>query len=156
MNVDVNRLFEMLNWDSDEDIQQKGLEEAAKVRYLSIFIQPVEGKGLWENCAKVLASKTDEELEPYLMLIFEWFQDANWPGFMTIYERLKNIPAKRIVAAYEFTITRAQEVRNNEAEMWLTYLAGLITNQELLELLPHNQQELMKKHYRKWWKYQEE
>lgn len=156
MTVDVNQLFEMLSWDSDEKLQQKGLEEAAKVKYLSIFILSGEGKGYWENGAKILSSKTDEELKPYLISIFDWFRDANWPGFMIIYERLKKIPAKKIVYYYQHTITRAQEIRENESKMWLTYLSGLITNQELFELLPPDQQEMMKKYYQKWWKHQEE
>lgn len=155
MSVDVNQLFDMLWWESNEENRQKGLEEAAKVKFLSIFILPEEGKGYWENCAEVLANKTDEELEPYLISIFEWFHDGNWPGFMTIYERLRKIPAKKISYAYQYTITRAQERTEVDSMRWLTWLAGLIRNQELLELLPCDQQELMKEYYKKWWEFQE-
>ncbi|MCL2866733.1 MAG: DUF5071 domain-containing protein [Clostridia bacterium] len=156
MTVDVNQLFDMLSWDSNEDTQLEGLEEAAKVKYLSIFIRPSEGKGLWENCAKALAGKTDEELEPYLISLFEWLADGNWPGFIIIYERLIKIPAKKILNAYQFSIKRAREMPEVDSKRWLTYLAGLITNQELLELLPLDQQKLMKKYYKRWWKSQEE
>lgn len=154
MSVDVNQLFKMLASD-EEDIQQHGLEEAANVEYLSIFMQPSEGKILWENCAKVFAGKTDEELEPYLTQIFKWLQDANWPGFDVIYERLREIPAKRIVSAYSYTIFCAQSAPRVDREMWLTYLSGLIRNRNLLDLLPPRQQRLMKKYYRKWWSFQE-
>ena len=155
MSVDVNQLFDMLWWESDEENRQKGLVEAAKVKYLSVFIMPGEGKGYWENCAEVLAKKTDEELGPYLIQIFKWFQDGNWPGFMTIFERFRKIPANRIADAYQYTITRAQEMPKIESNGWLTWLAGLIKDKELLELLPHNQQVLMKEYYKKWWKLQE-
>jgi hypothetical protein len=155
MSVDVNQLFDMLASD-DEDIQRQGLEEAAKVKYLSIFILPSEGKRLWENCAKVLARKADEELDPYLMQIFEWLQDANWPGFDEIYNRLRKIPAIKIVSDFSFIISYAKTRHEINREMWLTYLSGLIRNQELLELLPSDQQELMKEYYKKWWVFQEE
>lgn len=155
MTVDVNQLFDLLRWDSDECEQQKGLAEAAKVKYLSVFILPEEGKEYWENCAEVLAQKTDAELQPYLVSIFKWFQDANWPGFVTIYERLRKIPAQRIVDAYQFTIDKAQWGKEIDSRRWLTYLSGLIKNQELLELLPPEQQVLMKEYYRKWWEIQE-
>ncbi len=156
MSVDVNQLFDMLFWDNDEETQQKGLEEAAKVKYLSIFIMPAEGKGYWDNCATVLAGKTDEELEPYMFLILEWFQDGNWPGFMTIYERLRKIPAEKMAYYYHYTIISAQKAEEIESRRWLTYLAGLIRDQELLELLPSDQQELMKKYYERFWKLQDE
>ena len=154
MGIEVNQLFEMLASDED-DIQQQGLAEAAKVKYLSIFILPAEGKNLWENCAKVLASKTDDELEPYFISLFTWFQDGNWPGFMIIFERFRNMPANLIFSAYMSTIHCAQDGRKNVDEVWLTWLSGLIRNKELLDLLPGKQQRLMKKYYRKWWEFQE-
>ena len=154
MIVDVNQLFGMLLSD-DEEVQKEGVELAGDIKDLSIFILPTEGKKLWENCARVLTNKTDEELEPYLFPIFDWFRDANWPGFMTIYERLKKMPARMIVCAYRFAITMAQETQRDESRMWLTYLAGLIVNRGLLELLPLDQQELMKQYYLEWWGLQE-
>jgi len=154
MSIDVNQLFEMLASD-EEGIQKQGLEEAAKVKYLSIFILPSEGKGLWENCAKVLAGKTDEELKRYLIPMFDWLQDANWPGFDVIFERFRKMPAHYIVSDYRYVINRVQEEPKEDREMYLTYLSGLIRNHELLELLPPKQQRLMKKYYRKWWKFQE-
>lgn len=48
----------MLNWNNSEEIQQKGIEEASKIKYISILFQPVENKEIWENCAKVIAKKT--------------------------------------------------------------------------------------------------
>ncbi len=153
MIVDVNQLFEML-LSNNEEVQKRGLEQADKVKYLSIFVLPTEGKALWENCAKALSNKTDEELEPYLISILDWFKDANWPGFMIIYERLKKMPAKMLAHPYQIAVTIAQETRQDESKMWLTYLAGLITNQELLEFLPLDQQKLLKKYYKKWWVHQ--
>lgn len=46
-------------------------------------------KNVWDNCAKVIISKTDEELQPYLDRLFNWIQDLNWPGALMILERLQ-------------------------------------------------------------------
>ena len=49
MSIGINELFEMLNWNNDEDIQKKGIEEGMKIKYISILIQPIEDKSIWEN-----------------------------------------------------------------------------------------------------------
>lgn len=55
--MEIDRIFDMLSWDNEEKIQTKGIEEAKKIRHLSVLIQPIESKSIWENCAKVLARK---------------------------------------------------------------------------------------------------
>lgn len=37
---------------------------------------------------KDFIKKSDEELEPYLISLFEWVQDMNWPGATLIFNRL--------------------------------------------------------------------
>ena len=73
------------------------------------MIQPIEDKSLWENCAKVLADKSDEVLAPYFIQLFEWLQDMNWPGAYIIYDRLKTIPAKEIELAFEISLSLADK-----------------------------------------------
>lgn len=104
----IDRIFDMLSWDNKEEIQAKGIEEAKKIRHLSVLIQPIESKSIWENCAKVLASKSDQELESYLIPLFEWLQDMNWPGAEIIYERLKMIPEQKIKASYDICFAKAE------------------------------------------------
>jgi len=152
MNVDVNQLFEMLESD-DEDVQYKGIDEAAKVKYLSIFILPIESKGLWENCARVLANRTNEELELYLPWLFEWLKDANWPGFDIIYKRIQSMPTRFIALEYQCAVKKALQCMD---EMWLEWMSGLISNQELLSSLPPDQQKLMKNYYERQWNTQME
>ena len=72
MLVDINILFEMLDINNDISIQQKGIEEGKKVKYLSVFMQPIESKNVWENCAKIIVSKSDEELDKYMFFLMEW------------------------------------------------------------------------------------
>lgn len=61
----INEVFEMLNWNNSEEIQQKGIEEASKIKYISILFQPVENKEIWENCAKVIAKKRRNTFDIY-------------------------------------------------------------------------------------------
>lgn len=145
MSVGINELFKMLSWDSDEETQKKGIEEGSKVKYFSIFIQPLENKGVWENCAKIIAQKSDNELELYIFLLLEWLQDANWPGFDIIYNRIKIMPVKLISFDYAYSIRKAVGI---EDEMWLVYLASLSTNKELYESLSNKEKEIIDNYMR--------
>ena len=77
MAYSIDEIFAMLSWDSSEELQKIGLDEARKVKHLSVFLQPLESKSVWENCAKVLIEKSDFELERYLVDMFKWLQDMN-------------------------------------------------------------------------------
>ena len=143
MAIGVNELFEMLSWNRDEKTQRRGIEEAKEIKYLSVFLQPIEGKDTWENCAKILANNKDEELEPYLFSLFEWLQDANWPGFDTINNRIKSIPPKLIAPAYSYSIKKAIKQKDG---MWLTYLSELAYNKELYNYLSPKEKKIIKKY----------
>lgn len=149
MKVDINELFEMLSWNSPEEIQRQGIEEGKKVKYLSVLFQPVEDKSVWENCAKIICERSDQELGSYLLEMFTWIQDMNWPGFFLIYNRLKEMRPERIEAAYSCSIKMALLTQD---ESWLYYLSGLIENQELYDLLSQEHQILMKEKYEQFWK----
>lgn len=143
MSIGINELFEMLNWNNDEDIQKKGIEEGMKIKYISILIQPIEDKSIWENCAKIIVQKTDEMLEPYIFLLLEWLQDANWPGFDIIFNRIKSMPVNLVSNAYSYSIKQA--VRQ-EDEMWLIYLARLAENKELYNSLTQEEKNIIDKY----------
>ncbi len=110
--LDIDQIFEMLSSYSNEGDQSKGIEEAKKIRNLSVLIQPMESKSLWENCAKVLATKSDELLDPYLVPLFEWLQDMNWPGADIIYNRLKIMPATYLEVPFQISLSIAD--KNND------------------------------------------
>lgn len=105
----IDQIFEMLSWNSDEEAQEKGIEDAGKIKHLSVLIQPIESKSLWENCAKVLVEKSDEELCPYFTELFKWLKDLNWPGAYLIYDRLKAVPSKDIEIHYNISLLSAEE-----------------------------------------------
>lgn len=92
----IDRIFEMLYRDNDEETQRLGIEEAKKIKYLSVLIQPIESESIWENCAKVLADKSDAELCPYLPSLLEWTKLLCLPGAQLIYDRLTELSKKDI------------------------------------------------------------
>ena len=106
--IGIDQLFEMLSSNNEEKIQMQAIEEAKKIKNLSVLIQPIESKSIWENCAKVLASKSDKELAIYLIDMFQWLQDMNWPGADIIYERLRNMPIQSIQSAYNISLSMAE------------------------------------------------
>ena len=82
--------------------------EAQKIKHLSVLFQPIESKSIWENCAKVLASKCNIELVPYLYLMFEWLRDFNWPGADIMFNRLLDIPIESLQGAYRYSLEQAK------------------------------------------------
>ncbi len=92
MLPEEEKLFEMLDWNEPEEIQELGRRKAAGSGNIRCFLQPVfpkYGKNVWTNCALILAGKTDEELRPWLKDLLRWLQDMNWPGAEIIQERLE-------------------------------------------------------------------
>ena len=105
-----------------------------------MFILPLHqgyNKNIWENCAKILASKSDETLEPYLEHLLEWVEDITWPGALIIVERLKKFSnLEEFYLAYENTIKRASVTNRG---MWIVNLSEFIEeNEELKNMLPEN------------------
>ncbi len=124
----LDEIYESFIWDAsynDEEYESKiaiGINEAKKYKYLYPFIQPIipkKSKSIWEPCARVIALKSDDELEPYLYLLFEWLQDLNWPGADVIFDRLLNMPFALLEDALNHCKWRAK--REND-ELWLMAL----------------------------------
>lgn len=122
---DIDKIYEMLSWNNDIETQLIGIEEAKKVKTLWVFILPIlptGSKDVWENCAKVLASKTNNELKPYYSHLLTWLQDINWPGASIIYDRLL------IVSEESFEISLSTCVKAAEKNgdiLWQNALSAL-------------------------------
>ena len=108
MAMGIDQIFDMLSWNNNEEIQRQGIQEAKKIKHLSVLFQPIESKSIWENCAKVLVSKEDQELDFYLLPMFQWLQDMNWPGAELIYERLKRMSVEQLETAYKISLSMAE------------------------------------------------
>lgn len=126
----MNDLLMKLSWDEPVEIQKKTIELLKKEKDLSIFMQPIgenTGKKVWDNCALILCSKTDEELIPFISGLLEWLQDMNWPGAWEILERLQKIPKDNFKNEYEKAIKKAQQELKkwNEEEYMNSWLSNL-------------------------------
>ena len=97
---DIDSILEMLDWNCSQDTQLEGRRLGMNVKCVNTFMQPGApyGKRIWENCAKIVASKSDEVLQYYLRELFDWIQDLNWPGAIEIKNRLMQYPG----ADYDF------------------------------------------------------
>ena len=138
MPMTLDEIYDSFIWDksyTNEEYEAKisvGINEAKNFKYLYPFIQPIiPGKLIWEPCARVIALKSDDELEPYLGLLFEWLQDVNWPGAWTIYDRLLKMPFSMLEKTYDYYVRQA--VRDSD-DLWLSTLKDLkkeITSNEI-------------------------
>ena len=132
MNLTIDDIYDLFTWDasySDEEYDERverGIAEARKLRNIYPFIQPIvagrNSKSAWEPCAKVVALKSDAELEDYLYLLLKWLQDMNWPGADIIFDRLSRIPSVKIQSHIELSICLA---KRNDDESWLNTLEAL-------------------------------
>lgn len=89
---DITEIMNMLDWHKPPEVQSKGIALAENAETVRSFIQPLtpeHNKNVWENCAVIIAEKSDEKLRPYLAELLEWVQDMNWPGAFCIMDRLQ-------------------------------------------------------------------
>ena len=91
--VNIYYIIELIDWNNSIEEQALGIRLARDVKCINAFLQPGSpyGKNVWDNCAKILSERTNEELAPYLIELMEWLQDMNWPGAFCILDRLKKM-----------------------------------------------------------------
>lgn len=109
---DITEIMDMLDWHMPPEIQFKGISLAKNIESVIPFIQPFTSrynKNVWENCAEIIADKSDEKLKPHLVQLLEWLQDMNWPGAFRIQDRLqKYADNNSIYSAINFCIEMAK------------------------------------------------
>lgn len=92
--VNIDYIMDLLDWNNSIEKQEKGVELAKEVKCINAFLQPGSpyyGKNVWDNCAKILSARSNEELSPYLIELMTWLQEMNWPGSFCILNRLKEM-----------------------------------------------------------------
>ena len=91
--VNIDYIMELIDWNNSIEEQALGIRLARDVKCINAFLQPGSpyGKNVWDNCAKILSERTNEELAPYLIELMEWLQDMNCPGAFCILDRLKKM-----------------------------------------------------------------
>lgn len=113
-------------------------------------MQPIEYGWSWENCAKVICEKTDEELNSYTYEMLEWLQDINWPGAFLIMERLEKMDPQLFVYDVIYKVKQALLLKDNE---WLGWMSYLIKNKKFYDALSEEKkyQKILKRYYEEYW-----
>jgi hypothetical protein len=104
--INIDYIMDLLDWNNSIEKQEQGVELAKNVNCINVFLQPggrYYGKNVWDNCAKILSARSNEELSPYLIELMEWLQDMNWPGAFCIFNRLKGMKNEQLFQ-YSYTI----------------------------------------------------
>ena len=112
MKSEIDRIFDMLSWESSREEQERGMKLARHIENISVLIMPIEIKSVWENCAKVLAEKSDEKLRIYYIDLMKWLKDLNWPGAYVIYDRLTRVGDKDFTGAYRYCCRLAEQTND--------------------------------------------
>ena len=104
--VNIDYIMDLLDWNNSIEKQEQGIEMAKDVKCINVFLQPCSKnyiKNVWDNCAKILSARSNEELSPYMIELMEWLQDMNWPGAFFIFNRLKEMKNEQLFQ-YSYTI----------------------------------------------------
>ena len=119
----IDEIMDMLDWNNSLEVQEKGLRLARGVKSINVFLQPLDknhNKNVWDNCAKILSDKTDQELTPYLIPLLGWLQDLNWPGALCILERINNYADK---LSFDVAFRECMKIaKATDDEVWLNNL----------------------------------
>ena len=146
----IDKIMDMLDCNNSVGVQEKGIEFAKNVKCINVFVLPKHpgyNKNVWENCAKILADKTDKILNPYLIKLLEWIKDLNWPGALIIINRLKKIYDTEMLSFAVKECIRIASVTDNH--IWLENLSELLDNKKLKEKLPEDVLKILKNYYYK-------
>ena len=132
--TDIDYIMELFDWNNSEEDWKKGLELAKDVKCVSVFIQPgyPYGKRVWDKCAEVFCEKTDDEIEPDLLDLFEWLEDYNWPGALKIRDRLISFSGKRLKNPFCIFLNEIKQLSDGDKKRnWCFNLSGLLENEDL-------------------------
>jgi len=131
----IDDIMDMLSWKKSEKVQQKGIELSKGIKSINVFIKPLNpenGWDAWDNCAKVLASKSDDLLNPYIFQLLEWLADIMKPGALIIYKRLRSFSKTDGLFSSAFELCAKEAIADKDV-LWLGALAGLLNGNETMK-----------------------
>ena len=124
--IDIDYIMGLLDWNKSIADQAEGIKMAENIENINVFLQPCSknyNKNVWDNCAKILSARSNEELSPYMIELMEWLQDMNWPGAFCIFERLKGMVNEQLFQhSYTICLKCAQAL---DDEVWESNLRML-------------------------------
>lgn len=132
----IDQIMDMLDGLNSIEVQNRGIELGRKVKCINCFIRPVyedHCKNVWENCAKILYVKTDEELRPYISELLRWLGDSNWPGYDIILDRLLNYKDVKWLSCEVEECVKIAELLENDK--WLIDMSPILKYKQLKECL---------------------
>lgn len=151
--INIDYIMSLIDWNKSINEQADGIKMAEDVENINVFLQPCNKNyniNVWDNCAKILSKRTDDELSPYLVELLDWLQDLNWPGALVILDRLKAFSGEKLKKPFIDRFTYAVNLNNEEGLMWLDYLSESLDNEQLKAELPKEIIEKLQEHYRNW------
>ena len=132
----IDEIISMLDSRKSLDVQQKGIKCANNLGDISSFIMPLDNeytRNTWKNCAVIICSKSDEELNAYLIEILEWLRSSSYPGYNDIINRLLNyVYVDKLAFAIDICVKKALAFNFNE---WLINMKKLLDNDDLRKIL---------------------
>ena len=146
----IGAIYKMLNWENPPEVREEGRRLARELEDLSILIMPPAAPSVWEACAEILSEKSDDVLVPYLGEILDWLYDLNWPGALTILERLRTFSGEKLKQPFLDSLDAVADMKSWEGDRWRFFLSELLDNEELKTKLPQEIAEALQKHRRDW------
>lgn len=144
----IDTIMYLIDWNRSEDEQQQGISMAREVKSIKAFFQPFcppgSSKSLWENCARIVCERSDEELIPYLTDMMIWLEDLNWPGAVLIQQRLLEFSNVECLVDIIKNMVPALIAINEEP--WLMSIAPLLKNTKIAESLTNDIVEILVKY----------
>lgn len=128
----IDEIMHLINWDQPLVNQSIGIRYAGDVKCLKAFFQPLgpdENKAVWGNCAKIICSRSDIDLQPYALDMLLWLRDINWPGADDILQRILSFENGKYVALELNRIVPILEMINDD--IWLHTLGKLLSNSQI-------------------------
>lgn len=125
--INIDYIMSLIDWNKSINDQANGIKMAEDVESINVFLQPCNkhyNKNVWDNCAKILSARSNEELSPYLIELMEWLQDMNWPGAFCILERLKGM-VREPLFQHSYTIC-LKYAKALEDEVWENNLRMIV------------------------------
>ena len=70
--IDIDYIMGLLDWNKSIADQAEGIKMAENIENINVFLQPCSknyNKNVWDNCAKILSARSNEELSLSLIHI---------------------------------------------------------------------------------------